>query len=101
MTSSSCKLLETMIRDDIIKHLEEKNLLSKEQHGFRSGHSCNTQLLEVVHDWAEAAGLLYPVDIVYLDYQKAGVEKVRKFIKKNMSNYSYYDKSFGSVYLTQ
>ena len=71
LTSSSCKLLETMIRDDIIKHLEEKNLLSKEQHGFRSGHSCNTQLLEVVHDWAEAAELLYPVDIVYLDYQKA------------------------------
>ena len=71
LTSPSCKLLETMIRDDIIKHLEEKNLLSKEQHGFRSGHSCNTQLLEVVHDWAEAAELLYPVDIVYLDYQKA------------------------------
>ena len=50
LTSSSCKLLETMIRNDITKHLEENDLLSKEQHGFRSGHSCNTQLLEVVYD---------------------------------------------------
>ena len=33
LTSSSCKLLETMIRDDIAEHLEENYLLSKEQHG--------------------------------------------------------------------
>ena len=46
-------------------------MLSKEQHGFRSGHSCNTQLLAVIHDLAEAAELHDPVDIIYLDYQKA------------------------------
>ena len=53
LTSSSCKLLETMIRDDIIKHLEEKNLLSKEQHGFRNKNiiKCNTLASRAVNDW--------------------------------------------------
>ena len=50
LTSSSCKLLETLIRDEVIKHLDDNNLLSVAQHGFRSGHSCNTQLMEVLSD---------------------------------------------------
>ena len=41
------------------------------QHGFRPGRSCNTQLLEVISDWAYAEELGLPVDVIYLDYRKA------------------------------
>ena len=71
LTSSSCKLLETLIRDEVIKHQDDNNLLSVAQHGFRSGHSCNTQLMEVLSDWAESEENNHPVDVVYLDYRKA------------------------------
>ena len=52
-------------------HLLYYNLLANEQHGFRSKRSCCTQLLEVVHDWAEALDTSDPVDVIYLDYRKA------------------------------
>ena len=71
LTSSVCKLLEKIIRDDITLHLERNNLLSPAQHGFRAGRSCCTQLLEVMNDWAEAAEAATPVDVIYLDNRKA------------------------------
>ena len=42
-----------------------------EQHGFRSGRSCCTQLLEVINDWSQAIDDGDTVDTVYLDYRKA------------------------------
>ena len=75
LTSTSCKLLGTIIRDSIIEHLEQYSLLRDSQHGFRPGQSCNTQLLEVISDWADdwanAEELGLPIDMIYFDYRKA------------------------------
>ena len=36
LTSVPCKIMERILRDKIVDHLETNNLLSKHQHGFRS-----------------------------------------------------------------
>ena len=51
LMSVVCKLLESIIRDHIMKYLDERELLSEDQHGFRAGHSCITQLMEIVEVW--------------------------------------------------
>ena len=33
-----------------MKHLESNRILHPNQHGFRHGHSCETQLISLVHD---------------------------------------------------
>ena len=71
LTSSVCKLVETVIRDAIFKHLESNELLTDAQYGFRKGRSCCTQLLDAMKDWANAIDEGYPTDITYLDYRKA------------------------------
>ena len=63
--------METILRDEIISHLECNNLISPDQHGFRSGRSCIMQLMESIHDWVDSLERKQPVDIVYLDYKKA------------------------------
>ena len=63
--------METIIRDEIVKHVENKKLLSPAQHGFRSNRSCSTQLIEIIHDWANSLDENTPVDSIYLDYRKA------------------------------
>ena len=45
LTSIVCKVLESIIKDNIVKFLEENNLIRDTQHGFRTGHSCLTNLL--------------------------------------------------------
>ena len=71
LTSTVCKLVETVIRDMIFKHLESNQLLTDAQYGFRKGRSCCTQLLDVMKDWVNAMDEGHPTDIVYLDYRKA------------------------------
>ena len=49
LTSVPGKLLERLIRDEIVKHIEVNNLFSAAQHGFVTGKSCSIQLLELVN----------------------------------------------------
>ena len=71
LTVILCKIMESFIRDEIMKHMEEKNIFSMQQHGFRQKHSCVTQLLEVVEEWSETLECGGNVDCIYLDFAKA------------------------------
>ena len=71
LTSVPCKVMEKIIRNKIVDHLESNHLLSKHQHGFRSNRSCLTQLLEYfteIHDIIDKGD---PVDAIYLDCKKS------------------------------
>ena len=48
------KVLERAIFEQMIKYLEENNLLHPSHHGFRSGHSTVTALVEMYDQWIEA-----------------------------------------------
>ena len=52
LTSVSCKLLEHIICHHIMGHLNQHHILSDYQHGFRTKHSCDTQLVTTVDDMA-------------------------------------------------
>jgi len=46
LTSRVCKVFEMLIiRDSLVKHLEDNSLIHDSQHGFRKGRSCLTNLL--------------------------------------------------------
>ncbi len=45
-SSVCCKILESVIRDAMMSHLLENNLLKQSQHGFMPRKSCCTNLLE-------------------------------------------------------
>ena len=71
LTAVPCKVLESLIRDQMMAHLSEHGLISSHQHGFRPGRSCVTQLLEVLDSWTRDLDDGKPVDAIYLDFQKA------------------------------
>ena len=71
LTSVCCKTLERIIRDALVDYLETNNLLNKNQHGFRAGRSCITQLLEIIEIWSDLLDQGIPWDCIYLDFSKA------------------------------
>ena len=71
LTSIIGKVMETIIRNNLMKHMETNNLFSKEQHGFRKGRSCVTQLLEVLEDWTDKLDKKQEIDVIYFDFEKA------------------------------
>ncbi len=71
LTCILCKMLESLVRDEVISHMTDNNLLSIHQHGFISGRSTSTNLLKVMDAWTEALDAAEPVDAIYLDFAKA------------------------------
>ena len=103
LTSVVGKICESIIKDRIVKHLEENKLLRNSQHGFTSGRSCLTNLLEFFETVTKELDEDNNVDIVYLDFCKAfdkvphcrlikkleshGIKgKIRDWIKSWLSN---------------
>ena len=66
-----CKMLECIIRSNLVEHFEVNSLSSKDQHGFSKNRSCLTNLLATLEEWTEATENGYGIDILFLDYQKA------------------------------
>ena len=66
-----CKLLEQILHSQISKHLDKHKILTSMQHGFRKGHSCVTQLIQVVNDWMEGTDNSDQIDAAILDFTKA------------------------------
>ena len=63
--------MKSFIRDHIIQYMDENNLFNTNQHGFRKGRSCTTQLLEVFDHWGNIIDNGNSIDVIYLDIKKA------------------------------
>ena len=71
LTSVVCKLMEKFMKDAVLNHLIENNLLSRKQFGFISGRSTVTQLLNYFDKCAETISNGGVVDSIYFDFAKA------------------------------
>ena len=71
LTSVVGKILEAIIRDQLMDHLECQGLLSDEQFGFIKGRSCALQLLKVVDFWNDSLDEGHNTDVFYTDFRKA------------------------------
>jgi hypothetical protein len=71
LTSVVCKVMETIISEDLSKYVVERNILPSQQHGFIRGRSVLTNLLSCVNSWTKSIDEGVPVDVVYLDFAKA------------------------------
>ena len=73
-----CKLLEGLIKDHMVDFLVKHKLLNSSQHGFLKARSFLTNMLcflEEITKWRDVGS---PVDIIYLDFQKA-FDKVKDY----------------------
>ena len=71
LTCIMCKLLEFIIKNQLLSYLLNNNLISKQQHAFILKHSTATNLLECIHDWSIALNDGSSVDVIYIDFRRA------------------------------
>ncbi len=70
--------METLHTHDIILHF---------QHGFQSGLSCESQLIEIVHDWMTALGNKTQIGAILLDFSKAFDKVPHKRLLSKLTSY--------------
>ncbi|BHF75663.1 hypothetical protein SprV_0501875900 [Sparganum proliferum] len=71
LTSICCKVMERIIKRELMRFLEQHHLLSNAQHGFRRGRSCLTNLLYCLEQWSRAIDEGNVVHVAYIDFKKA------------------------------
>ena len=71
LTAQACKLLESILRDNIIRHLRDFNFIKSSQHGFVNIRLCLTNMLEFLEYVCDYIDKGLHVDAIYLDFRKA------------------------------
>ena len=71
LTSVGCKLLESIIKDAIMEHLEQHTVINVSQRGFLPGRSCLTNILAYLESLTKHVDSGLPVDTLDLDFDKA------------------------------
>ena len=71
LTSIICKIMESIIRDHIMKHMLENRLFSTKQYGFLPNRTTSLQLLKVLDEWTEALNNSQSIEIIYMNFKKA------------------------------
>ena len=54
LTSQVCTIFEKLVKEKLL--VFTKNIIANEQHGFRRGRSCLTNLLVTLEEWKKTAG---------------------------------------------
>ena len=65
------KVIECVVRKQILKFCDENNLIAAEQSGFRENHSCESQLQLVISKWKQSINNGKYVIAVFLDFKRA------------------------------
>ena len=71
LTSISCKVVQYILHSNIMKHLENNNIVTDLQHGFRKHRSCETQLIKTVNNLAKSMNHGEQIDSILLDFTRA------------------------------
>ena len=87
LTSIACKVMESIIRDDIMSYMTRNNLFSNKQYGFLPHRSTVQQLLKILDDWTEALDDDTTLEAIYMDFQKAFDTVPHDRLLKKLHNY--------------
>ena len=71
LTSQLCKVFEKVVRKWMVDFMEQHSLFNPNQHGFRAGRSCLSQLLSHFDTITMLLEQGLGVDVIYLDFAKA------------------------------
>lgn len=65
------KILETVVKVQLMSYVEKNNILNEAQSGFREKHSCETALNLAIAGWKEEINSGKAVVVVFLDLKRA------------------------------
>jgi len=72
VTVDLCKVFESILRDNMIElNTCKDSLIKSSQHGFVRNRFCLTNLLVFMEEVTNYIDRGYPIDVIYLDFQKA------------------------------
>ena len=87
LTSVICKIMEKIIKDELMQYLNKNKLINKQQHGFVFNKACNTNLLETMDTLTKLLADKESFDMLLLDFAKAFDKVAHKRLNLKLTGY--------------
>jgi len=71
LTCIPCKIMESIIRDQVMNYFQSNSLFNSHQYDFIKGRSAVLQLLKIIDDWIINLEIGNQTDVIYTDFEKA------------------------------
>ncbi|CAH1259178.1 LETM1 [Branchiostoma lanceolatum] len=97
LTCICSKIMEHIVCSNLMKHAEHHNLFYKLQNGFRPGKSCETQLLEFIHEVTTNMQNGLQTDVCVLDFSKAFDKVGHKRLIRKLQFYGIEPETLGWI----
>ena len=80
-----------------MKHLEELEILTDCQHGFRQKRGCEPQLITLIHDLAQKLEKNIQTDMAILDFSKAFDRVPHQRLLRKLDHYGIRGRTFAWI----
>lgn len=87
MITCEAKIIEKIVNMQLNKYLEENNIITENQSGFRNNHSCETLLNLIIANWKVEIYNKKVIIAVFIDLKRAFETVDRKLLLKKMEKY--------------
>ena len=87
LTPHEVKIMERVLRKEMVKFLEVNSLINNNQHGFRPNRSCSTQLISQLNYVLTNSVQGFDIDSIYIDYSKAFDKVDHGLLLKKLNHY--------------
>jgi len=94
LTSVLCKVLERVVRNQMLSYLSDHNILPDNQHGFVSNKSTVSNLIHCLDDWTRNVDNAVQTDVIYLDYSKCFDSVVHSKLLYKLQRYGFTEDAF-------
>ena len=92
LTSHIIKVYERILRERMVRFIEDNKIICPNQHGFQAGKSCLTQLLSHIDDILQGLGENCDTDAIYLDFAKVFDKVDHRLLLLKLKRYGFPEK---------